>query len=197
MILDMLGIVLTLLYFGLNLKHYDLITSTATFANCILWLRYGILTFTISVISVNLFGVLCALYGIYKLSVNSKWNRLVFRNVLIVLILLLIIIKFQLYPVSTYLCGYAASIFSVLMFGSPLGHLMNVIKTRNAKLMNGKRIILSTGVSLSWLLIGMEQKDKFIMVPNEIGVALSIIQLIVYFKYAGGYRSYQSVKSIN
>ena len=193
MLFDILATVLTVLYFGLNIKHYDLVPSISTFVNCLLWLRYGILNFNFSMILVNLVGVLCSLFGVYKLSVNSKSNKTAFRNTLVVVALYLIFLRTQIYPVALFYCGLTSSMCTIVMFGSPLAHLKKVIKTKNVALLNKKRILLSFCVSLSWVLVGVELNDAFIVVPNGIGLALSVIQIFIYWIYRGPYRDYRQV----
>eukprot|EP00834_Sanchytrium_tribonematis_P003580 NODE_142_length_15935_cov_1.439126.p10 type:complete len:198 gc:universal NODE_142_length_15935_cov_1.439126:14111-13518(-) len=193
MFYDLAATVLTISFFGLNLKHFDLWPTISTFANCIIWLKYGVLNFSFSMIIVNLVGVLCSLFGIYKLSSRSRTNSNHFRNSLIVIIMVLLYLKFQLYPVALYYCGLLACTLTIFMFGSPLGHLKKVIATKNNSLLNYKRIVLGTFVSLSWMLVGYELSDSFVIVPNMIGLILSCIQLLVYLIYRGPYKDYRQV----
>ncbi len=196
MIFDLAATLFTVLFFGLNLKHYDLIPSLTTFVNCVLWLRYGVLKFSLSMMIVNLVGVLCSLFGIYKLSTNasSKKNRLYFRNILLGLIVVLLYFKFQLYPVAVYYCGLSACVCTIIMFASPMAHVKNVIKTQNVKALNKQRLVLGFLVSLSWFLVGVDSRDMFIKLPNGIGMVLSLLQLGVYYKYSSGYRDYKELQ---
>ena len=194
MFFDIAATILTVLFFGLNIKQFDLIPSMSTFVNCLLWLRYGVLNFSFAIIIVNLVGVLCALFGIYKLCINSSWNLKIFRYVLVVVSIVLLYFRLQIYPVALKYCGFSACICTIVMFGSPLTHLQKVIKSKNVKLLNINRILLSIGVSLSWVLVGVESRDDFVTVPNGIGLGLSIIQGLVYLRFRGPYRDYHSIK---
>ncbi|MED6136859.1 Bidirectional sugar transporter sweet1, variant 2 [Stylosanthes scabra] len=80
-------------------------------------------------------------------------------------------------------CGLAASIFSIIMYGSPLSIMRLVIKTKSTEFMP---FFLSLFVFLcgtSWFIFGLLGRDPFIAVPNGVGSALGTMQLILYFIY--------------
>ncbi|WJX34061.1 Bidirectional sugar transporter sweet1 [Trifolium repens] len=80
-------------------------------------------------------------------------------------------------------CGFAASIFSVIMYGSPLSIMRLVIKTKSVEFMP---FFLSLFVFLcgtSWFIFGLLGRDPFIAVPNGLGSVLGAMQLILYFIY--------------
>lgn len=80
-------------------------------------------------------------------------------------------------------CGLAASIFSIIMYGSPLSIMRLVIKTKSVEYMP---FFLSLFVFLcgtSWFIFGLLGKDPFIAVPNGFGSFLGAIQLILYAIY--------------
>ncbi|KAF2296615.1 hypothetical protein GH714_000594 [Hevea brasiliensis] len=80
-------------------------------------------------------------------------------------------------------CGLAATIFSIIMYGSPLSIMRLVIKTKSVEFMP---FFLSLFVFLcgtSWFIYGLLGHDPFIAVPNGFGCGLGAIQLILYFIY--------------
>ncbi|ESW33377.1 hypothetical protein PHAVU_001G064300 [Phaseolus vulgaris] len=80
-------------------------------------------------------------------------------------------------------CGFAASIFSIIMYGSPLSIMRLVIRTKSVEFMP---FFLSLFVFLcgtSWFIYGLLGRDPFVAVPNGVGSALGTIQLILYFIY--------------
>ncbi|XP_058786845.1 bidirectional sugar transporter SWEET1-like isoform X2 [Vicia villosa] len=80
-------------------------------------------------------------------------------------------------------CGFAAAIFSVIMYGSPLSIMRLVIKSKSVEFMP---FFLSLFVFLcgtSWFIFGLLGHDPFIAVPNGLGSVLGAIQLILYFIY--------------
>nr|QHT64201.1 sugar efflux transporter 1 [Litchi chinensis] len=80
-------------------------------------------------------------------------------------------------------CGFAADIFSIIMYASPLSIMRMVIKTKSVEFMP---FFLSLFVFLcgtSWFIFGLLGHDPFIAVPNGLGSALGTAQLILYFIY--------------
>ncbi|KAK4276676.1 hypothetical protein QN277_014799 [Acacia crassicarpa] len=80
-------------------------------------------------------------------------------------------------------CGLAASIFSIIMYGSPLSIMRLVIRTKSVEFMP---FFLSLFVFLcgtSWFIYGLLGHDPFIAVPNGVGSALGATQLILYVIY--------------
>ncbi|GMH17128.1 hypothetical protein Nepgr_018969 [Nepenthes gracilis] len=80
-------------------------------------------------------------------------------------------------------CGFAATIFSIIMYGSPLSIMRMVIKTKSVEYMP---FLLSLFVFLcgtSWFIYGLIGRDPFVAVPNGFGCGLGALQLILYFIY--------------
>lgn len=82
-----------------------------------------------------------------------------------------------------YFCGFAAAIFSVIMYGSPLSIMMTVIRTKSVEYMP---FFLSLFVFLcgtSWFVFGLLGNDPFVYVCNGFGSVLGALQLILYAIY--------------
>ncbi|XP_027368284.1 bidirectional sugar transporter SWEET1-like [Abrus precatorius] len=80
-------------------------------------------------------------------------------------------------------CGFAAAIFSIIMYGSPLSIMRLVIRTKSVEFMP---FFLSLFVFLcgtSWFIFGLLGHDPFVAVPNGVGSAFGAMQLILYFIY--------------
>ncbi|KAK3043782.1 hypothetical protein RJ639_000481, partial [Escallonia herrerae] len=80
-------------------------------------------------------------------------------------------------------CGSAATIFSIIMYGSPLSVMRLVIKTKSVEFMP---FFLSLFVFLcgtSWFIFGLLGKDPFVYIPNGFGSGLGAMQLILYAIY--------------
>ncbi|KAJ7959232.1 Bidirectional sugar transporter SWEET [Quillaja saponaria] len=80
-------------------------------------------------------------------------------------------------------CGLAATIFSIIMYGSPLSIMRTVIKTKSVEFMP---FFLSLFVFLcgtSWFIFGLLGRDPFVAIPNGFGCGLGTMQLILYFIY--------------
>lgn len=82
-----------------------------------------------------------------------------------------------------YFCGFAAAIFSVIMYGSPLSIMRTVIRTKSVEFMP---FFLSLFVFLcgtSWFIFGLLGNDPFVYVCNGFGSLLGALQLILYAIY--------------
>ncbi|XP_062157705.1 bidirectional sugar transporter SWEET1-like isoform X2 [Alnus glutinosa] len=80
-------------------------------------------------------------------------------------------------------CGFLATIFSVIMFASPLSIMMIVIRTKSVEFMP---FFLSLSVFLcgtSWFIYGLLGRDPFVSVSNGFGCGLGAMQLMLYFIY--------------
>ncbi|XP_021898676.1 bidirectional sugar transporter SWEET1-like [Carica papaya] len=80
-------------------------------------------------------------------------------------------------------CGLAATIFSIIMYASPLSIMRLVIRTKSVEFMP---FFLSLFVFLcgtSWFVYGLLGRDPFVAIPNGFGCALGTAQLILYFIY--------------
>lgn len=92
-------------------------------------------------------------------------------------------------------CGFAACIFSIIMYGSPLSIMRLVIKTKSVEFMP---FFLSMFVFLcgtSWFVYGLLGKDPFVAVPNGFGCALGAIQLILYAIYKNNNSKMEKTKA--
>ncbi|GAA0158949.1 hypothetical protein Leryth_019629 [Lithospermum erythrorhizon] len=80
-------------------------------------------------------------------------------------------------------CGLAATIFSIVMYASPLTIIRLVIKTKSVEFMP---FFLSLFVFLCgtcFFIFGLLGKDPFIAIPNGFGSGLGAVQLILYAIY--------------
>jgi solute carrier family 50 (sugar transporter) len=82
-------------------------------------------------------------------------------------------------------CGFAATIFSIIMYASPLSIMRTVVRTKSVEFMP---FFLSLFVFLcgtSWFVFGLLGHDPFVAVPNGFGCGLGAVQLILYVIYRG------------
>ncbi|KAB2037456.1 hypothetical protein ERO13_D03G069900v2 [Gossypium hirsutum] len=91
-------------------------------------------------------------------------------------------------------CGLAATIFSIIMYASPLSIMRLVIKTKSVEFMP---FFLSLFVFLcgtSWFVYGLLGRDAFVAIPNGFGCGLGFMQLILYSIYRNNKRSGEAKK---
>ncbi|CAN4097755.1 unnamed protein product [Withania somnifera] len=80
-------------------------------------------------------------------------------------------------------CGTAATIFSVVMYASPMSVIRLVIRTKSVEYMP---FFLSFAVVVScssWFIYAMLGMDPFVGISTGVGLGLGIVQLILYFIY--------------
>lgn len=118
---------------------------------------------------------------------DKKYRAKIFGLLVIVLKLFAMVALVSLFALHgnarKIFCGFAAAIFSICMYASPLLMMTTVIKTKSVKYMP---FFLSLFVFLcgtSWFIFGLLGKDPFLAIPNGVGSALGALQLILYAVY--------------
>ncbi|KAL1207994.1 Bidirectional sugar transporter SWEET1 [Cardamine amara subsp. amara] len=128
----------------------------------------------------------CLLSAWYGLPFVSKDNTLVSTiNGTGAVIETVYVLIFLFYAPRKEKAKIFATVFSIIMYGSPLSIMRLVIKTKSVEFMP---FFLSLFVFLcgtSWFIYGLIGRDPFVAIPNGFGCALGTLQLILYFIYCG------------
>jgi len=160
----------------------------ATLVNCTLWLIYGYSANNSTIMIVNFIGAsLQMLYALTYLRYTpdrTTYLRLIGSAVLF---LAIIAIYFQ-YIVpdrstAVFHAGLIASVATVIMFGSPLASLRNVVQKQSTESLSLPLCFANLVVPLEWVLYGILINDKFVQVPNFLGAILGFIQVSLFYKY--------------
>ena len=88
------------------------------------------------------------------------------------------------------LLGFVNSGISIIMFGSPLVNVVQVLKLKSYKgIISLPMAIAGLLVSALWVLLGLQMNDLFVIVPNGGGAILSGIQVLVclYYRNSTGF----------
>ncbi|XP_049387411.1 bidirectional sugar transporter SWEET1-like [Solanum stenotomum] len=173
-------------------EQFSGIPYVMTFLNCLLSAWYGLPFITsnnILIATIN--GAGAAIELIYVLifflyAPNKQKGK-------ILAMLILVILAFAAAAVISVLafhgknrqlfCGTAATIFSIVMYASPMSIIRLVIKTKSVEYMP---FFLSFAVVVScscWFTYAMLGMDPFVGISTGVGLALGIVQLILYFIY--------------
>ncbi|KAL2467839.1 Bidirectional sugar transporter SWEET [Forsythia ovata] len=83
------------------------------------------------------------------------------------------------------LCGFAASIFSIIMYASPLSVMRMVIQSKSVEYMPFCLSLFVFLCGTCWFIYGLIGNDPFLAVPNGFGCGLGAMQLILYVIYRG------------
>lgn len=165
------------------------------FGNSVMWTTYGALDNSIfPVCVVNAFGVLTtSVFSLVFYSFAAKLRRrvlLLFASALLVLCipaLYIILAKtgaiHQSSDTVVTVMGYGSVVVNIGMYASPLGTMRKVIRTKSVASLPIALSAVSLGNGSLWVAYAILAGDMFILVPNAIGVALTIVQVGLYLKY--------------
>ncbi|KAI5405661.1 hypothetical protein KIW84_052428 [Lathyrus oleraceus] len=81
------------------------------------------------------------------------------------------------------LVGSIGLCVSVALYGSPLVAMKKVIKTKSVEFMPLPLSLCAFSASVLWLGYGILIRDVFVAGSSVVGTPLSILQLVIYFKY--------------
>jgi len=173
--------------------------------NCSLWVYYTIITIAATGedlrpnMYINLFGVLT--FGSYVLTfiAYSVHRYRVLGNLAITLLLLALCIAIfekvvpnldwdfhwgdDTMPLKSSVCGVMTDILNILLYGSPLIVMKEVIRTRSVEFMPLPLSLLTFVVSVLWCFQGVLIGNITVLIPNGLGVFLGFAQLGLYAMY--------------
>jgi len=177
----------------------------STLLNCLLSLWYGlpfISANNLLVSTVNGAGAvleLCYVVVFLFYIQDKKYRVKIFGLLVIVLNFFAMVALVSLLALHGHarklFCGFAAAIFSICMYASPLSIMRTVIKTKSVKYMP---FFLSLFVFLcgtSWFIYCLLGNDPFVSVPNGVGSVLGAMQLILYAVYKDWKKKNASISS--
>ena len=156
-----------------------------TFMNCILWSVYGFLKEETQIYVTNSLGGIITLIWItiYLTHLGKKYFILSFIINIFLLILIISISHIFYHIVGEDYTGLIAMIFNVLMFVAPGEKIFQVFKNGKFELIPIFSSIGGFACSFCWLIFGIYQKDKNLIIPNSIGLFFSIFQVVIYLIY--------------
>jgi len=160
----------------------------ATMVNCTLWLLYGYSANNSTIIIVNLIGVILqTCYTLFYLRYTPDRTSYIRTVSTAVLFLVCVAAYLQFFAAdqatNVYHTGLIASITTVIMFGSPLASLREVVQKQSTESLSFPLCFANFIVPSEWVIYGMLINDKFVQVPNFLGAILGFIQVCLFFKY--------------
>ncbi|XP_051139541.1 bidirectional sugar transporter SWEET1-like [Andrographis paniculata] len=175
-------------------EQFSGIPYVMTLLNCLLSTWYGLPfispnNYLVSIINGIGSGIEAVYVMIFLIYAPKKEKAKIFALLVLILtifsaIALISMLVFHGSPKKKQsICGYAAMIFSILMYASPLSIMRMVIKTKSVEYMP---FLLSLFVFLcgtSWFIYGLIGMDKFLYINNGFGCFLGMMQLILYAIY--------------
>ncbi|KAI5021536.1 bidirectional sugar transporter SWEET3a [Hordeum vulgare subsp. vulgare] len=127
--------------------------------------------------------------GIYIWFAPREKKKLVMMMVSPILIIFGMAVFFTSFSFHTHqmrkeFVGSIGLVASILMYGSPLVAVKQVIRTKSVEFMPFYLSLFSFLTSLLWMLYGLLGKDPFLTAPSFIGCLMGILQLVVYCIYS-------------
>lgn len=179
-----------------SILHFSEVPYVVSMWMCFIWISYGFATpgRTIPLIS-NLIGLACQLtYGIIFVVYSNGRNRSRIQFRLIAsFVTLVTFVWFSFYVAPWFQClsvstiiGATGCLVNVAMYASPLEAVGQVIRTRSVEFLPLSLSITMMCNSLVWSAFSIYVGDLFLAIPNICGIALSLLQLLLYFLYQPG-----------
>ncbi|RLN49756.1 hypothetical protein BBJ29_002735 [Phytophthora kernoviae] len=162
--------------------------------NCFMWSVYGFLRGTIfPVMSLNAFGAFtCFVFSMvfYRWSSDrAALRKMAVATVAWVVLMIAFVVLCRTNVLSTSsnlqekIIGYLAVAFNICLYAAPLQTMTLVLRTKSAASLPVMMCSVNLVNGSLWVLYGILANDMFVLTPNALGVALSVIQVALCIKY--------------
>ncbi|XP_057293339.1 sugar transporter SWEET1-like [Hydractinia symbiolongicarpus] len=153
----------------------------------VIWLKYGLLTNLFNLTLASGVNTICQIifiivYYIYSLD-RRKCNRLLMLSIPTLYAVLFYIKYVTTKPEAIIYLGLIGSATSILMSGSPLVSLVEVIKLKSTQSLDFGFIVANALSAFLWSLFGFLVHDMNVFIPNGIGFLLTAVQLSLFKLY--------------
>ena len=155
-----------------------------SFMNCILWADYGLVKNDFMVYFANgIGGTITLVFISVYLVFLAKESIPLSLGYIALLIAVIFGIMIGFFLIDYNITGYVAMIFNVLMYAAPGEKIFQVIKTSNYNLIPIFSTMGGLACSLCWLMYGIYQRDWKLYVPNALGLAFAVLQVVIFLIY--------------
>jgi len=159
--------------------------------NCTLWVMYALPQKLTQCFAINALGlVLNSLWLIIFLMYTERRAALIAKIVAVFAVILAVfaagaIVKATSGDEATAnsIVGDVADIFNIGMYGAPLAAVGTVVQTRSVETLPILMVLGCLLASIMWGTYGKWIGDYHVGIPNDIGVVLGMVQVIVWLKY--------------
>ncbi|XP_061337170.1 bidirectional sugar transporter N3-like [Gastrolobium bilobum] len=162
--------------------------------SCVLWLYYALVKKdALLLITINSSGcVIEIIYIIVYLIYAPKNARILTIKLFMAMnvasfALILFVTQFALYgSLRVKVLGWICVSISVSVFAAPLSIVAQVIRTKSVQFMPFNLSFFLTLSAIMWFTYGLLLKDICIAIPNVLGFALGLLQMLLYAFYRNG-----------
>ena len=170
-------------------KKYKEIPETMLISNtlCALfwacyWYRYGATIALYSAVGNTIISMVWNTLYLYFPFEGKKVHYILSVIVLYDIILQLIYV-FAIWIGNIEITGKLAMIVNIVQFAAPGQSILTVIKTGNYSLIPIVSTMVGVLVSFCWLCFGLIQQNWNCIIPNALGLLLSLAQIVVYYYF--------------
>ncbi|KAH7867165.1 hypothetical protein Vadar_029757 [Vaccinium darrowii] len=172
-------------------QGYQSIPYLVALFSCMLWIYYALVkTHAMPLITINSIGcVLEITYIAIYIAYASKKDRMTTLKILALFNLggfsLIFVCSYFLTKGSNRvrLLGWIGLSFGVGVFVAPLSIMRKVIRTKSVEFMPFSLSFFLTLNAVAWFFYGLLVNDFYIYLPNVLGFAFGIVQMILYVFY--------------
>ncbi|KAG0459653.1 hypothetical protein HPP92_022781 [Vanilla planifolia] len=159
--------------------------------SAMLWIYYA-LTKTSAYLLITINSLGCFIETMYILIYLLNAHRKARVETIRVLVLLNIVVFGGIVASTRLLChgtnrkvilGWICVGFSVGVFIAPLGIVRQVVRTKSVEFMPFSLSFFLTVSAAVWLCYGVLSKDKFVALPNVLGLVFGVLQMVLYCIY--------------
>ena len=161
------------------------------YSNCFLWCLYGDLSFSDTVKTTNFIALLICLFGCltYVFYERKKYLLDSILNFLLIIMVSWSVFKYLIIEIyDPRVAGKFCFCSLIVVFSYFIYNIYKVIIYKAYTLIKFTNITIYLINSMIWVCNGLSIKDFYIIIPNSLGVLISMVQIIVYLKYQNKYQ---------
>ena len=176
-----------------KMKYQDapIFVIYVSYINCILWIIYGNMIFSLQIRTCNIIGGVSTFILIF-IYLSYSIRKYVLDSILTAIIVIYgTYVLYNYFTIiitnKTYIIGNFCILAKFSVFISPIQLIYRVIKEKNYILIPIYASFVSLVSSICWVLYGFYINDIHVMTPNVVGIILGITQFYVFFYYKNYY----------
>lgn len=152
-----------------------------------LWLKYGMAIDDAPMCLVNVLGMLVSLFVTCSYYAFSPHRAMIENRACVVFAYLTAVLCLvRTGWLSIERLGFVATAGSLVMLGSPLSAAYRIFSQRDSSSLSPSMIGITLASSAAWCAYGVSRRDRYLIIPNLIGVLLAVSQLILWAAFKKG-----------